>query len=192
LVRDDIYLCIKSPKIKVRWVVRLNETSLEREGEKRRMRKPGERRVERQGKYIFIVNEVDKDPGESVACGASNAAARVADYATWLHLSHRPSPSRRTIQVRLPRFSIWSRTLLPPNSTTGPTLFPLWHPLCSWTSFTSTSASRFPVWSSVSVLCRYHCTISNALYTYHTPNNYHRSSEPPSVLCTIAGTIWHM
>lgn len=56
------------------------------------MRKPGERRVERQGKYIFIVNEVDKDPGESVACGASNTAARVADYATWLHLSHRPSP----------------------------------------------------------------------------------------------------
>ena len=28
-----------------------------------------------------------------------------------------PAPSRRAIQVRLPRFSIWSRTLLPPNST---------------------------------------------------------------------------
>jgi hypothetical protein len=170
----------------------LNETSLEREGEKRRMRKPGERRVERQGKYIFIVNEVDKDPGESVACGASNTAARVADYATWLHLSHRPSPSRRAIQVRLPRFSIWSRTLFATQL----------HSYCL--------ALLFSLFGILSVPERplrlrprrgfqfglqflsYHCTISNALYTYHTPNNYHRLSEPPSVLCTIAGTIWHM
>lgn len=31
------------------------------------------------------------------------------------------------------------------------------------------------------------CTISNTLYTYHTPNNYHRSIELTSALCTITG-----
>ena len=103
-----------------------------------------------------------------------------------------PAPSRRAIQVRLPRFSIWSRTLFATQL----------HSYCL--------ALLFSLFGILSVPERplrlrprrgfqfglqflsYHCTISNALYTYHTPNNYHRLSEPPSVLCTIAGTIWHM
>ena len=61
----------------------------ERTGKEDEKAEAGESGTTGKGTYLLCCElKVDKDPGECDAC----LPVSVADYATWLHLTHRPSP----------------------------------------------------------------------------------------------------